>query len=619
MGSDELAALLENMPVLCPFGNEQWLNTDYYQWAPNLKQKMSIVHFASADMPQSHDNILLINELQKRYPTLNAVLVHRPRYSYPQGRSAIERRYGQMGIILPIYPDTAGAYATCTGVSASGTTLFVAPGGKIMETYTGPLLPATTDAAVRRVHMLLNEVQPMSREPFYPRVSILRRKQPLLVEPFGLSANEAEATLYATDRMSHRVLGIALSGDLINLAGRGVPGFKDGRTDEAEFNRPTGVAWDPQRRVLYVADEGNLRIRAIDFEKKEVTTLLGNGLRPQPTDLKVLGSKGAIGTIGILAMRGDELYLGNAHTGEWWRCDVRTQVAERIAIGPGAEPQGLAFDSQGNAFVTDGATNEIFLAGTSKPAPIFGKSPATHGFADGKKDQVRFRFPTALLWHNGSLYVADTYNHSIRQVDPFRKTCTTLGGNGSAGYSNGMGREAVLHTPRGMAVARGTLYLADSGNGLLRTMDLKTGKTGTLRLQNFEALALGAVQPIFDVRECPELTIGEGLNTIEYTINLGPEYEIDPEGFSSVAISAREEETDITMDMMRTGKFTVEVIGSSNNPRSSYALDFTLFLRNREKPELQYTRSVTFAQNYQLQYGAGREHHMEIEFDPDSE
>ena len=63
------------------------------------------------------------------------------------------------------------------------------------------------------------------------------------------------------------------------LAGSGVSGYADGPSTNASFWLPSAVAVASQAQVLYVADMGNHRVRAIDIATAEVTTLVGGATR----------------------------------------------------------------------------------------------------------------------------------------------------------------------------------------------------------------------------------------------------------------------------------------------------------------------------------------------------
>jgi sugar lactone lactonase YvrE len=78
----------------------------------------------------------------------------------------------------------------------------------------------------------------------------------------------------------------------------------------------------------------------------------------------------------------------------------------------------------------------------------------------------------------GNLYIADSNNHVIRKVDGSTGIITTIAGNGKPGYGGdgGQASGALLDYPQGMALdSEGNLYFADSGNYLIRKINLSSG------------------------------------------------------------------------------------------------------------------------------------------------
>src|SRR5262249_34743891 len=92
------------------------------------------------------------------------------------------------------------------------------------------------------------------------------------------------------------------------------------------------------------------------------------------------------------------------------------------------------------------------------------------GTADGSGGAARFNFPCGVAVDSaGNLFVADTYNHTIRKVTSNGEVTTLSGSPGVSGTDNNTGTRARFNTPRGVAVdGTGNLYAADTGNGLIR-------------------------------------------------------------------------------------------------------------------------------------------------------
>jgi DNA-binding beta-propeller fold protein YncE len=203
------------------------------------------------------------------------------------------------------------------------------------------------------------------------------------------------------------------------LAGDGVPGTIDGEALRARFSEPFGIAAAPDG-TIFVADAGHAhRIRRISPDGHVETVASG------------------FSTPSGLALAPD---------GTLYIADTGNHVIRRIT------PEGLI------------AT----VAGDGTP-----------GHADGPAHQARFNGPIGIaMARDGRILVADTYNDRIRAID-VDGIVSTLAGSGRPGKDDGLAKEASFDTPSGLAIdASGTLYVADTGNDMLRVVD-QTGRVTT--------------------------------------------------------------------------------------------------------------------------------------------
>jgi hypothetical protein len=153
------------------------------------------------------------------------------------------------------------------------------------------------------------------------------------------------------------------------------------------------------------------------------------------------------------------------------------------------QPGGTAEDAKGDVFIADSGDNtvrEITPNGDIKR--IAGTGFAGLGFAG----PAPFGFPATLssLDHPedviasaaGDVFIADTYNNRVVEVTPSGQMIA-VAGDGAAGYAGdgGRGAFAELNQPTGLALdAQGNLYIADSGNNVIRRVDARTGVITTV-------------------------------------------------------------------------------------------------------------------------------------------
>jgi sugar lactone lactonase YvrE len=134
-------------------------------------------------------------------------------------------------------------------------------------------------------------------------------------------------------------------------------------------------------------------------------------------------------------------------------------------------PCGISVDSAGNLFVADTENHtirEILASGSvSTLAGLAGNSGGT----DGAGSSARFDSPSDVAADSsGNVYVADTDNHTIREVAPSTGAVTTLAGlAGTSGSTDGLGSAVRFFHPTGIAVdSSSNLYVADTDNHTVR-------------------------------------------------------------------------------------------------------------------------------------------------------
>ena len=234
---------------------------------------------------------------------------------------------------------------------------------------------------------------------------------------------DAQGNVYASDQSTNVIYLISPAGAVSVFAGDGRGGWRDGIGAFAEFSDPAGIAIDGQGNI-YVADQGNERIRKITTPGAVVTTLAGNGV-----------------------------------------------PAFRDGVGAAAEfyfPFGVAVDVQGNVYVADANNNRIRrITPDGTVTTLAGDGNAA--FKDGPGAVAEFSYPNGVAVDpSGNVYVADSRNNRVRKISS-AGVVTTLAGDGTAAFKDGSGLAAEFAFPTGFAIdAKGNLYVADQNNNRIR-------------------------------------------------------------------------------------------------------------------------------------------------------
>jgi RHS repeat-associated protein len=250
-------------------------------------------------------------------------------------------------------------------------------------------------------------------------------------EPFAVTAGP-DGSLYIADSPNQRIRRVGPDGIITTVAGGGTGGLGDGgRATEATLFNPTDVAAGSDGS-LYIADSSNQRVRRVD-PSGIITTVAGTGV--------------------------------NGFSGDGGPA-IHAQISS---------PSGIGLGPDGSLYIADSGNNRVRRIGTDGIiTTVAGNGLQLFGGDGGLATQAQLNNPERLaLGPDGSLYIADRGNSRVRQIS-LAGIITTFAGNGVAGFSGDgfAATEAQLNTPRGIAVGPdGGLYIADSFNHRVRRVD----------------------------------------------------------------------------------------------------------------------------------------------------
>jgi hypothetical protein len=296
---------------------------------------------------------------------------------------------------------------------------------------TGPL-PLLTPGTINTVAGVFGSV-------FFAGDGIQATSAPIQL-PAGVVA-DAAGNFYLSDTENFRIRKVTAAGDISTIAGTGSPGYggDGGPATQALIDAPAGLALDGAGN-LYFADTNNHIIRRIDAFSHVITTVAGTH------ETHGFSGDGGAATSALLT-----------------------------------SPEGIAFDEAGDLFIADTGNNVIREVNAATGFISTFAGTGTAGFnGDG---------PTATLaqlnspWsvsvavaQDGSLYIADLGNNSVRKVTP-SGAISTIAGDGTRGFTgdSGSASTAELNEPTAIAIdPAGNLYIADSENNRVREINAST-------------------------------------------------------------------------------------------------------------------------------------------------
>jgi hypothetical protein len=147
-----------------------------------------------------------------------------------------------------------------------------------------------------------------------------------------------------------------------------------------------------------------------------------------------------------------------------------------------AQPSGLALDDS-TLFVADSESNiirSIELPPVNRVRTVAGGDLFDFGDRDGRGDDVRLQHPLGLARGRELLFIADTYNHKIKTLDPATGDVRTFAGSGAEGHDDGAAAAATFYEPGGVSATRDALFVADTNNHAIRRIMLSDGRVETV-------------------------------------------------------------------------------------------------------------------------------------------
>ena len=466
-----------------------WLNVKQPLSLDDLKGKIVLVDFWTYCCINCMHVIPELKKLEARYPKELVVIgVHSAKFQNEKETENIRNAVLRYEIKHPVVNDADFAIWRAYDVHAWPTLVLIDPEGFVAGTVSGEGHYEMLDRSIGKLAADFRAKGKLNEQPVAALDSKFRiqdSKTPLLF-PGKVIADGKARRLFIADSNHNRILVTTPSGKVQTIIGSGAEGLKDGGFADAEFNHPQGMA--VRGGTLWVADTGNHALREVDLAAATVKTLAGTGRQAGQ------GRKTDLNSPWDLALAGEKIFIAMAGSHQIWTYDLKSGRAEPFAgsgredirDGPGpeaslAQPSGLAIDGK-RLYVADSEVSAVRSVSleTGGVETLIGKGLFDFGDKNGPFEEARLQHPLGVAWHDGKIYVADSYNHRIKILDLKKKKITAFLGTGKAGRKDGT--NASFNEPGGLSVADGKLYIADTNNHLIRVADLKTGRVRTLKL-----------------------------------------------------------------------------------------------------------------------------------------
>ncbi|QTD99770.1 thioredoxin-like domain-containing protein [Streptomyces cyanogenus] len=423
-------------------GKGGWLNTGDRQYTlADLRGRIVVLDFWTFCCINCLHVLDELRELEARHrDTLVVIGVHSPKFVHEADHEAVVDAVERYGVEHPVLDDPELATWKQYAVRAWPTLVVIDPEGYVVAQHAG-------EGHVHAIERLVTELEAEHEAkgtlrrgagpyvPPEPEPTTLRFPGKALLLPSG--------TFLVSDTTRHQLVELEADGEtVVRRIGQGSRGLTDSTWVRSRFNEPQGLALLPDGSVV-VADTVNHALRRFDPVSGRTTTLAGTGWQWMRGD--------------ATSGPGREVNLSSPWDVAWWN--------GKVWIAMAGVHQLWAYDpADGTVSVTAGTANE--------------------GLVDGPADEAWFAQPSGLaVSPDGErLWLADSETSALRWVDLDGHVRTAVGtGLFDFGHRDGAAGQALLQHPLGVtALPDGSVAVADTYNHALRRYDPATGEVTTL-------------------------------------------------------------------------------------------------------------------------------------------
>lgn len=608
-----------------------WLNVDQPLTIDGLRGKIIILDFWTYGCINCIHMIPVLEQLEEKYADELVVIgVHSAKFENEGQTENVRQIVQRYGLHHPVINDPGFLIWRNYQIRAWPSFVIVSPRGNVVAIQAGEVPFEAFDQYLSGMVEYYDDLgtDELNREPLELALEGAGDPGTPLLFPGKVLVDGEGGRLFIADSSHHRIVIVDLNTyEVLDVVGSGQRGLTNASYENARFSKPQGM--ELVGETLYIADTENHVIRAVNLQKREVTTVAGNGqmgqgLIPfgmqntQPTEMRLRSPWD------VELGDDNELHIAMAGTHQLWALNLETDFI-RVTVGNGreanlndvsladaelAQPSGL-FYRDGLLYFADSESSTIRVADFNENqvrvvAGTIANDLFDFGDIDGElgTNRLQHALGVALDDAGEKLYIADTYNSRIKVLDLASGEVSTLTGAGElGGYRDGSLSDAGFDEPGGLEYYDGKLYVADTNNHVIRIIDLEAETVDTitftnpqlLELDNKDVTVVGGNAAEGLVITLDEQTVAEGNGEIVLQLILPDGFKINDLIESSAVITTSSEGVDVHPDESRAvvDMVDVHVPAVFHEGEDLVSLFLTLYYCETEENSLCFIEEVT--------------------------
>jgi len=497
-------------------GGVAWLNTGKPLSLKDLQGKIVLLDFWTLCCINCMHIMPDLARLEEKYKNQLVVIgVHSAKFENEKNSESIRKAILRYELKHPVINDSEHKIWNAYNVNWWPTIYLIDPEGNLVAATAGEdkYKFNALDQAINKLVLKHRKNKTLVEEPLrFDTAKFRDQDDTPLYFPGKVVADAKGNRLFIADSTHHRIVVTTLDGQKIAIAGTGYPGNKDGPFEKAQFDDPQGMAFNGD--IVYVADRKNNTIRRLDLKARTVKTIAGTGKQARNNGGPALSY--GLNSPWDLWLDGNRLFIAMSGDHQIWTMNLKANTTapfagfgeENIVDGPRpvarfAQPSGLCADNK-YLYVADcevSAVRRLPIDGNGAVETLVGMDLFEFGDRDGpghvagspterKAKEALLQHAIGVAYYDSKVFVADTYNSKIKTIDlKTGMVASFLGGPAKKG------EEPLFNEPAGISIANDMLYVADTNAHRIRVVDLKSKKVDTLQLKDVPPVEPVKVEP----------------------------------------------------------------------------------------------------------------------------
>ena len=412
-----------------------WLNIKNKIKLRDLRGRVVLLDFWTYCCINCIHMLPVLETLKSKYKNNEVMIigVHSPKYKVEKTPENVKEAIERYEIKHPVILDSEMKIWKGYNIGAWPTFVIIGPDGIIRDKIAGEI---SLDALDKKLSLVIKKYKKnMLRKKSIIYVSKATKQRGILRYPGKLSiAPDGKLIAIANSNMNN-IIVIDKKGEVIQKIGSGIKGAVDSNMIKSSFFKPQGVAW-LDNNALLVADTYNHKIRLIELDSDKVTTKAGSGMQGAP--LKYLEEKIALkaklNSPWDIAIGKNTAYIAMAGSHQILAYDLDDTVSYLAGIGyediedgdfkhcSFAQPSGLSLNND-KIYVADSEASGIrdISLKNNFVSSIVGSGLFVFGDRIGRLEETLFQHPLGVNYDDGVLFIVDTYNNSIKEINLSKK------------------------------------------------------------------------------------------------------------------------------------------------------------------------------------------------------